>query len=492
MIFFDTIPNGRLVPGAYTETSGRLAASANPSLPRRVMCIGQRLSTGTVAAGTPFRVFSPSDAEAAAGVGSHLSEMLQVVRAAFPSVELWGIGLADDGASVAATATFTFAGTATAAGTFSGYVSPYWVGNAFRGRYRIAVTSGMTAAQAAAAWVAVVNADPYRAVTAAAVGAVVTCTARNAGLLGNGLTGWHSYFSGEAIPAGLTCTITAFSSGATNPAISSAISAMGDMHTTHLIHPFADATNLTAVETEMSRRWGGTVQRECQAFTCQRGSLATLTTFGNTRNSQWQCLFGVGLSPTPTWIAAAGVGAVDAASNHPGIPLLGKPIDCMVAPLNGDEFEADERDQLLAEGISTFLVDPSGKCQLERLVTSYQVDTLGSPDSKYRDRQVMGLLFAIRYDWRTFVSGKYGQYMHAADGSTYAPGLPVVTPSTMKAELDARAKDIWQYGQAWIENAAAFAASISIERTEDGMDMACSPDLINRLHITRTRFDFLR
>lgn len=492
MILFDTIPNGRLVPGAYTETSGRLAGSSNPSLPKRITVIGQRLSSGAVAANTPFRVFSPSDADYGSGVGSHHAEMLKVVRAAYPSVELWGIGVADDGASVAASCTFTFTGPATAAGTFVGYVSPYWIGTTLRGRYSIAVTSGMTAAQAATAWAAVVNADPYRAVTAAAVGAVVTCTARNAGLLGNGLTGWHSYFSGEALPAGLGCTITAFSSGATNPSISTAISALGDMHTTHLVCPFADATSLTAVETEMSRRWGGTVQRECQAFTAQRGSLGTLTTFGNTRNSQWLCAFGVGLSPTPTWIAAAGVAALDAASNHPGIPLLGLPIDCMVAPLNGDEFEADERDQLLAEGISTFLVDPSGKCQIERLVTTYQVDTLGSPDSKYRDRQVMGLLFAIRYDWRTFVGQKYGRYMHAANGSVYAPGLPVVTPDTMKAELDSRAQNVWQYGQAWIENATAFAASITIERTDDGMDMTCSPDLINRLHITKTRFDFLR
>ncbi len=400
--------------------------------------------------------------------------------------------MADDGAAVAATGTFTFSGTATAAGTFAGYVSPYWVGTTLRGRYRMAVTVGMTAAQAATAWAAVVQADPYRAVTAAAVGAVVTLTARNAGLLGNGLTGWHSYFSGEALPAGLGCTISAFSSGATNPSISAAISAMGDMHTTHLVTGLADATSLTAIETEMSRRWGGTVQRECQAFTCQRGSLGTLTTFGNTRNSQWLCAPGVGLSPTPTWIAAAGVAAVDAASNHPGIPLLGLPVDCMVAPLPGDEFEADERDQLLAEGVSTFLVDQSGKMLIERLVTTYQTDALGSPDSKYRDRQVMGLLFAIRYTWRTFVAGKYGRHMHAADGSVYAPGLPVVTPSTMKAELDSYAKNIWEYGQAWIENAAAFADSITIERTEDGMDMACSPDLINRLHITKTRFDFLR
>lgn len=492
MILFDGIPNNWLVPGNYTETSDRRAGASTIALPRRVLVVGQRLSSGLIAAGTPHRIQSDGDAEYAHGTGSMLAEMCRVMKARNPNVEMWSIGLADDGAGVAASATFTFGGTSTAAGSFVGYVSPYRVGAELRGQYKVAVAASTAAATLATNWAAVVNADPYRQVNAVAVGAVVTCTSRHAGLLGNSLTGWHSYFDGEALPAGITCVITAFTTGATNPSISSAIAAMGSAHTTHLVHPYTDANNMTAVETEMTRRWGGLIQTECYAFTGARGSLSTLTTLGDTRNSQFQSIFGAGLSPTPPWIAGAEVAAIDAGKNHPGVPLKGDAINCMLAPRAGTEFPPDERQQLLSEGITTFTVDPSGKCMIDRLVSTYQVNTLGSPDSKYRDRQVVGLLFAIRWDWRTFLGSKYQQHMHAADGSEYAAGLPVVTPATIKAEFAGRALNVWQYQQAWIENAASFADQIVIERTEDGMDMVGVPDLINRLHITRTRFDWLR
>lgn len=493
MIIFDTIVNDPIVPGHYTETSGRRAGASTPAIPKRVTLVGQRFSGGTKAAGVPFRIFSAQDADGYAGVGSQLAEMAHVARAINGSVELWGIGLADDGAAVAASCTVTFAGTCTREGTYAGYVSPYLVENSImRGRYYLKVTAGMTAAQVAAAWVLVVNADPYRVATAAAVGAVVTLTMRNAGVMGNQAVATHSIFPGEDLPTGITATITAFTTGATNPAMSTAIAALGDAHTTHLVNPYTDSSNLTAVENEMVRRWGGTIQRECQAFGAARGSLGTLTTLGDTRNSPWNCIFGVGLSPTPPWIGAAAIATIDATVNHPGIPLRGLPIDCMIWPQPGDEFDWDERRQLLAEGISTFTVDAGGKCYLERLVTTYQTNEQGSADTKYRDRQVLGLLFHIRYDWRAHLSSKYPRHMHAADGSVFDPGLDIVQPSTMKAELASRARNVWMRSQGWMENADQFENDIVIDRLDEGFDMTGAPDLINRFHISRTRFDFLR
>jgi phage tail sheath gpL-like len=56
-------------------------------------------------------------------------------------------------------------------------------------------------------------------------------------------------------------------SGATNPTLSTAITALGGTHVTHLVQPWSDATNMTALETELTRRWGGTVQLEMYGFT---------------------------------------------------------------------------------------------------------------------------------------------------------------------------------------------------------------------------------
>jgi phage tail sheath gpL-like len=320
----------------------------------------------------------------------------------------------------------------------------------------------------------------------------VTLTARNDGTEGNSLKCLVNYVDGEQLPSGVTLTITTFASGATNPDVATGIAALGDAHTTHLVPQWTDATSMTAYETEAVRRWGGTVQREFHLFTGASGSVGTLATFGDSRNSEFSSPFGVGLSPTPPWIAAAGIAAEDALEFNPSRPLRGRPIDCMCAPLPGDEFEPSEREQLLAEGISTYTVDASGKCRIERLVTSYQEDVNGNPDSKFRDRQVAGTLFAVRYDWRTYFGGKYPDYNHAADGTAYAPGLAIVTPSTIRSEFAGRARSVWAYQQGWIENPDQFADDIIVERTEDGFDLVGVPDLVNRLHVTRTRFDFLR
>lgn len=491
-ILFETIPSNLLVPGVYTETNKNRAASQTPALPKRAVVLGHRLSGGVVAAGTPFRVFNESDAEYGAGAGSYLAESLIAFKKVNPYCELWGIGVADDGAAVAATGTFAFTGTATAAGTLVAYVGPYWQGSALRGRYTVAVTVGMTAAQLATALTAAVQADPYRVGSAGISTATVTITARNAGLNGNAISLSLSHFDGERLPAGLACVVTGMASGATNPSVSAAIAALGDQHTTHIVLPWHDATSLTAIETEARRRWGGTVQRETHVFTGAVGSLATLTTLGDGRNSEFVSVLGVGLSPTPPWIAAAQLAAVDAAQADPSLALRGLELPCMVAPGAGSEFDGDDRQALLADGITTYTIDSAGKCYVERIVTTYQEDANGNADATFRDRQVTGTLFALRYDWRTYFGAKYPRHKHAADGTLYDPGLPIVTPSTVAAEFAGRARTVWAQQQGWIEDPEQFLADILIERTEDGMDMVGVPNLINRLHVVRTRFDFLR
>ncbi len=491
-ILFEQIPSTLKDPGNYTETNANRAGSSVPELPRRLLLVGQRLSSGATASGTPFRIFSAADAELAAGVGSMLAEMAHVAKAKNRFVEMWGIGLSDNGSGVPATCTITVTGTVTAAGTMAVYVAPYWVGPTLRGRYLVACAAGDSVTTRAAAIVAAITADPYACVTAENTAGVVTLTARQDGTQGNSIYVKHSYFDGEKLPTGCVLTITAMASGATDAAVSAAITAMGDAHTTHLAHSFADATNLTAIETEMTRRWGGTVQRECHAFGAKSGSLATLTTLGDARNSELSSIFGAGLSVSPPWVVAAEVAAIDALEFHPMRPLRGLAIDCMLPPIPGEEFDGDDREQLLGEGISTYTVDSSGKCRMGRLVTTYQEDVNGNPSSVFRDRGVAGTLFALRWDWRTYFGGKYPRHLHAADGTLFSPGLPIATPSTVAAEFAGRARNTWAYELGWIEDPDQFLADIQIERTTDGMDMVGVPNLINPLHITRTRFDFIR
>src|SRR5687767_10911921 len=141
---YSTIPSNKLVPGNYTETNQNRASQGTSVRPRRLVVVGHRNTTGAVAAGVPFRVFSEADAETNAGI-SMLSESLRVAKKAYPSLELWGIGLAPGGGAVAATGIFAITGPATAAGTAVFYVAPYWMGSELRGRYAISVASADTA-----------------------------------------------------------------------------------------------------------------------------------------------------------------------------------------------------------------------------------------------------------------------------------------------------------------------------------------------------------
>jgi phage tail sheath gpL-like len=142
-------------------------------------------------------------------------------------------------------------------------------------------------------------------------------------------------------------------------------------------------------------------------------------------------------------------------------------------------------------GVSTYHVASDGKCAVERLVSTYQLDANGNADSKYRDRQVAGLLFAIRYDWRTYFGGKYPNYMIAADGTKYAPGLPIITPTTIKNEFGTRARTQWAQTSAGSRTRAS-SRRTSSSNAPTTADLIGVPDLINRLHILRTRLDFLR
>jgi hypothetical protein len=62
----------------------------------------------------------------------------------------------------------------------------------------------------------------------------------------------------------------------------------------------------------------------------------------------------------------------------------------------------------------------------------------------------------------------------------------------MKNEFAMRARTEWAINQGWIEDPDQFLEDIEIERDVDGMDMIGVPNMINALHITRTRFDFIR
>ncbi|MDO8932922.1 MAG: hypothetical protein Q7U97_11050, partial [Rhodocyclaceae bacterium] len=217
-ITFLTIPTDWRIPGAWLEIDHTRAVRGLPNMPRRVLLLGQRLATGTVAAGVLTRVSRDTDGVNYFGRGSMLAQMVPAALKVHPTADLWAMALDDLAGGAKASGTITIGGTPTEAGTLCLYVGGK--------RVTVGITASQTAAAIATAVAAAITALPDLAVDAAAVGAVVTCTAKHKGEEGNGIDLRVNYYTGEFTPKGMTVAIVAMSGGTGNPDVLAAIAAM--------------------------------------------------------------------------------------------------------------------------------------------------------------------------------------------------------------------------------------------------------------------------
>jgi phage tail sheath gpL-like len=298
-ISFNTIPGNLRVPLAYVEFDNSRAVVGTPSMQYRVLFIGQKVAAGTAAVNTLLRVATTDAAVVLFGAGSMLARMIEQFKASNRYIDCWAIALADHASGVAASGTLTLTGPATAAGTLALYIGG--------DRVLTAITSAMTAAQAATAVAAAVTADTTLPVTAAAVDAVVTFTAKHEGVVGNDIDLRLNYYSEDATPAGIGATLVAMATGANNPDIADAITAMGDQWFQGIVTPYTDTANMTALEAELLSRWSGTRQIGGVAYCAYRSTHANAVTFGNTRNSPLVCCLACAQTPDPPYLWAAAV-----------------------------------------------------------------------------------------------------------------------------------------------------------------------------------------
>ena len=119
MITFNNIPINLRVPGVFAEIDNSRALQGLPGIPVKILVLGQRLATGTVAEGVPTRVLDEAAAEEYFGRGSMLHRMFRALKKANSFTETVAIALDDLGAGVAATGTITFTGAPTQAGTLT-------------------------------------------------------------------------------------------------------------------------------------------------------------------------------------------------------------------------------------------------------------------------------------------------------------------------------------------------------------------------------------
>ncbi|WP_052004243.1 hypothetical protein [Paramagnetospirillum caucaseum] len=277
MISFNTIPIDLRSSGQYVEYNNSRAGQKLVGMPVKILLIGQKLSNGSVAMLQPTRVANPTEAAGLVGKGSQLYAMVAALKAANTSIDTWMIALPDDAAALAASGGITFNAAAPVSGTFTLRLDGI--------RIRIAIAAGQAVASMATALAASINADPALPVTATSAAGVVTWTCRWKGATGNAIDARVGHYEEEAPPAGLDYTFTAMAGGTADPDVGDALAVVAGDWYTDIVCPYADADNITQLEADGERRWGGTVMTDAHYYVGKHGTYGALATFGNTRNS---------------------------------------------------------------------------------------------------------------------------------------------------------------------------------------------------------------
>lgn len=486
---FNDIPSAIRAPIVAIEFDNTGASTGSATKTYKALVIGQRLTTGAKAAGTISRVTSADQAGTYFGVGSLLHQM---AKSYFPNnsfTETYFGALDDDAAGVFATGKISVVASSVSAGTLYLYIGGVQV--------KVGITANMTAAAAATAITDAINAITSLPVTAAVNGTnnyQVDITCKWKGETGNEIDIRANYNSGEVTPSGLTLTITAMASGTGNPDVSGVISAMSDVQYDVIVCPYRDSTNFTALETELSTRFGPLVQKEGFAFMAMGGTLANLATFGNGKNSKFFSCAGLYGSPTPAYQIAANIGAVVAyySAIDPARQFKTLALNSVKAPAEADRFTFAERNSLLFDGISTLSVDSGGTVRIERLISMYQTNAAGAEDPSYLDITTLYTLGYLRYSLRNRIGTKYPRHKLADDGFKYPPSQAIVTPSVVKAECIALYQEWLEIGL--VENLESFKTGLIVERNttdRNRLDILMTPDLINSFTVCGVQIKFI-
>jgi phage tail sheath gpL-like len=495
-ISFNEVPANIRVPGAYIEVDNS-RASSNLQQESRILVFGQRLSAGTVSADIPTKITSYAQAVESFGQGSMLANMFEALFKSNPYTEKWCVASDDNGAGVKAIGKLVFdTSIATEAGTISLYMGGVLV------EVSVATTDDEDDIATAAA--AAINANDDLPVTAAVDGSnhyQVNVTYRHKGLVGNKYDmrlNYRGSLAGEVLPAGVVCVITQVGSvtaGTTDPDLSTAIAALPEEIFDFWLIPYISSGVLGDIEDELDSRWGPMRMLEGHCTTADKGSVSTLGTLGNTRNSQHVTILDAGNNcPTPPYIwAADACGQVAyAATNDPARPFNSLVLKNVLAEPVANRRTKSENNTLLYDGIATHNTSRAGVVSIQRLVTTYQLNSQDVADASYLDANTLFTISYYRQTLRARITSRFPRHKLADNGTRFGAGQAIVTPSMIKGEIIALAKEWEQLGL--IEDIDNFKRELIVERNitdPNRVDCMLPTNLVNQFHIFAAQIAFI-
>lgn len=467
-ISFDSIPASIRKPGKYFEFNTKLAVRTLPANAQKVLIVGQRLATGSLAALTVVNVFSDAEAASYFGEGSIVHRMVRSAIRAYAYLDLSVIALDDPEAGLVASGSVALLGPATGSGLVT-----LCVGNDL---VQVVAESGDAATDVASALAAQVAKQPDLPVTAAAAAGTLTLTAKNKGELGNQIP-----LSLTSKATGITGTVTAMSGGDGQPATADALAAVFASGHTIIISACNSQADLTAMREHLDNVSGPLEQRGATGVYANTATLAQATTLAGQLNAGR--LTGALLPGTASlpWEVAAAYGAVVASEEDPARPLNTLDLTGIAVPPVEKRLGRTEQENALHNGVTPLEVGPGETVQVVRAVTTYTLNPEGIEDVSLLDLTTIRTFDYVRKAIRERITLRFPREK-----------LSEKTPPKVRSEiLDVLVKleelEI-------VENVAVNAAGVIVERdSQDAnrLNAKIPVDVVNGLHVFAGRIDLL-
>jgi len=498
-IAFNNIPTTVRTPGVYAEIDNSRALQGLIQNPHKALILGQKIAAGTAAVATLQSISREDLADGYFGPGSILSRMCKVFKKNNPNTELWAMALSATG-GVAASATIKFSVGLSATGNSASGTGTYYLlinGQQVYGT----IQSGWSVTDVNSLFQTTINTTnfshlPVKASTNAA--SALNLIGCHQGEALNYIDIRANYYTGQSLPKCFpdAPTITGMAGGTVNPDLGDAWAVVEGEQFHYIIQPYLDTPNFVEIETELADRFLPLEDLQGHGFTAVRGTQASCTTLGNSRNSPHNTIIGFNDSPTDPaeWAAALGAVAAEKLNNDPARPLQFLRLKEILPPPIENRFTRPERDVLLYDGVATFIVDSGGNVLIERCITSYQKNALGLPDPSYLDVQTLATLGEIRFQYKARMANRFivPRFKLADDGFPVTPGSFIATPATVKQETIALFKLLYDRGL--VENFDDFRANLVVERDlsdRNRVNVLLPPDLVNQFRILAGLIQFI-
>ena len=438
------IPSNQLVPLYWVNIDGSLAGNLTQNDPALLVgIVSQAQATAGAPLDTPIAISTLAFSQSLFPIGSQLDRMVAAFLNNNVTQLLYAMAVVEPAAGVAATKTITFTGTPTASGTETFYIAGQQV--------PIAVLTTDTPTTMATNLVAAITALTSLPVTATNTAGVVTLTVKWKGDTGNDIQVQRNYggaAAGQFAVPGITVAIATGATGSGQPTFTNSIAAIASGNYVNVAIAQTDSSSLSTWGTEYgfgpTGRWSYIRQQYGWIYSAHRSTnFNNAITFGQLNNQPCISIMEIEQNtPSPIWeVAAAYCGrGASALLDDPARPLQTLELIGIVPAAAQDQYSDTIRNNLTGNGLAIQRVAPDGNMMILREQTTYQKNQYGQTDTAFGLLTILATLKAVISRQRAAITSKFPRYKLAPDGTRFGPGQAIVTPSIIKGELIAEAR----------------------------------------------------